>query len=305
MKQSPDHEQPRVEPRLRVGPWLFDPRSHPAPPTRPELPAYPTRLALPAAPVTRDGDPRTPQTVSSRPVVVPAEPAHHDTGRVSHRLLLAGVATGVLGLLLTLLWPTPEAPPTAAEERPSGWVAPQPPVPAGTSQRPSPDGTATPSASSSVGGVSSTRPLPPATPSAPTRSTSTSAPRTDPPRTPGTPSARPTSAPSRPASPAPTTRPPEPQPQRLAPLPGGHERWLRSVGGGPETSIEFVNSTDRTVTVHWLDHQGNRRQYRVLPPNTSYRQHTYVGHPWVVTDRRGRALACFEPVRTPARAVIG
>ncbi|RFS44756.1 hypothetical protein D0Q02_20780 [Micromonospora craniellae] len=265
------------------------------------MPAHPARPALPAAPATRDDAPWTPLTATSDPVVVPAEPVRHGTGRKGHRLLLAGAATAVLGLMLTLLWPAPEAPPTAAPERPSGWVAPPPPAPAGTSQSPSAAGTTTPSASSSVGGASPTRPLPPTPASAPTGSPSSSAPWTDPPRTPGTPSTRPTS----PASPPPTTRPPEQQPQRLASLPGGHERWLRSVGGGPETSIEFANLTSRPVTVHWLDQQGQRRQYRVLQPNTSYRQHTYVGHPWVITNQRGRALACFEPVRTPARAVIG
>ncbi|MEV4713488.1 hypothetical protein [Micromonospora sp. NPDC049374] len=87
-------------------------------------------------------------------------------------------------------------------------------------------------------------------------------------------------------------------------MPAWRERELRSVSGGSETSIEFVNLRSRSVIVYWLDHRGHRRQYAVLPPSESYRQHTYVGHPWVVTDRRGRALVCFEPKRTPARAVI-
>ncbi|NLU80240.1 hypothetical protein HCA58_18000 [Micromonospora sp. HNM0581] len=79
---------------------------------------------------------------------------------------------------------------------------------------------------------------------------------------------------------------------------------MRSVSGGRETSIEFVNLRSRSVIVYWLDHRGYRRQYAVLNPNESHRQHTYVGHPWVVTNSRGRALACFEPEPTPARAVI-
>ncbi|WP_092381022.1 hypothetical protein [Micromonospora phaseoli] len=76
------------------------------------------------------------------------------------------------------------------------------------------------------------------------------------------------------------------------------------MSGGTETSIEFVNRRSRSVIIYWLDHRGQRRQYAVLRPDASYRQHTYVGHPWVVTDGRGRALVCFEPTRTPARAVI-
>ncbi len=65
-----------------------------------------------------------------------------------------------------------------------------------------------------------------------------------------------------------------------------------------------MNSRQRSVIVYWLDHRGHRRQYAVLRPRESYRQHTYVGHPWVVTDHRGRALVCFEPMRTSGRAVI-
>ncbi|MBX7269457.1 hypothetical protein KIF24_27895 [Micromonospora sp. Llam7] len=79
---------------------------------------------------------------------------------------------------------------------------------------------------------------------------------------------------------------------------------MRSVSGGAATSIEFVNQRSRSVIVYWLDHRGHRRQYAVLPPSASHEQHTSVGHPWVVTDRRGRALVCFEPTRTPARAVV-
>ncbi|WP_240742330.1 hypothetical protein [Micromonospora zingiberis] len=76
------------------------------------------------------------------------------------------------------------------------------------------------------------------------------------------------------------------------------------MGGGPETSIEFVNLRSRPVIVYWLDYQGRRRHYAVLQPSASYRQHTFVGHPWVVTDRRGRTLVCFEPTATPGKAVI-
>ncbi|PZG11536.1 hypothetical protein C1I95_27100 [Micromonospora craterilacus] len=76
------------------------------------------------------------------------------------------------------------------------------------------------------------------------------------------------------------------------------------MSGGAETSVEFVNLRSRPVIVYWLDHHGRRRHYAVLQPSASYRQHTYVGHPWLVTDRRGRALVCFEPTPTPARAVI-
>ncbi|MTK02769.1 hypothetical protein [Micromonospora sp. CP22] len=293
MNQSPDHEDGRVEPRLRVGPWLFDPRTRAK-----QLAAPPVLRALPPAP-TPGGDASTTPPPPVREPVAPFEPAHRAPGRMSHRLLLAGLATAVLGLILTVLWPAAGPPPAAAPDVPSGWVPPAPDSREGdlggvaTAAASSPS----PAASSSVEGVTSSRPHLSRRATPPPSATRTSSP----PR-PTTPSTRPVPPPSRPAAPPPTTRPPEPQ--HLTPLPASRERGLRSTDGGSETSIEFVNQRSRPVTVYWLDHRGQRRQYAVLPPRQSYRQHTYVGHPWVVTDRRGRALACFEPTRTPGRAVI-
>ncbi|WP_431878674.1 hypothetical protein [Micromonospora marina] len=112
---------------------------------------------------------------------------------------------------------------------------------------------------------------------------------------------------SRPASPKPTPprpRPPVAGPGELAALPAAHEAGLRSHGGGPSTFVDFVNARESTVVVHWINYDGRRQQYAVLRPGQSYRQQTYVGHPWVVADERGRGLACFEPDRQTLRAVI-
>ncbi|WBB56148.1 hypothetical protein [Verrucosispora sp. WMMD573] len=290
MTQSPDHEHARVEPRLRVGPWLFDPRSRAR-----QLAARPVPRALPPAPEPPGGPGDPPPPI--RAAAVSVEPTHRAPGRMSHRLVLAGLAAATLGLMLTVLWPATEPPTVAAPDVPSDWVAPPPDSPGSN-----PDGSASadapsPSAASSVGGVSSSRPQLSrrATPApSPTQADSSTVP--------ATPSTRPTPSPSQPAKPPASTRPP--RPEHLTPLPAWRERGLRSVSGGSETSIEFVNLRSRSVIVYWLDHHGQRRQYAVLHPSESHQQHTYVGHPWVVTDRRGRALVCFEPTREPARAAI-
>ncbi|MDG4795350.1 hypothetical protein [Micromonospora sp. WMMD1082] len=232
-------------------------------------------------------------------------PAYARGGR-SHRLVLTGLAAAVLGVMLTVLWPTTEPPPATGPDVPFSWVAP-PPVTTDATASTEPLSPSAPAASSSVAGVSSSRPVQPSQTSAPSPSPT----RAGTTRDPGTPPARPSSPTSQPASPSPTSRPTNPppttrppEPQELRPLPASRERGLRSVSGGAETSVEFVNLSSRPLILYWLDHQGRRRHYAVLQPSASYRQHTYVGHPWVVTDRRGRALACFEPTRTPARAVI-
>ncbi|MEU8073455.1 hypothetical protein AB0B20_27260 [Micromonospora sp. NPDC049151] len=112
---------------------------------------------------------------------------------------------------------------------------------------------------------------------------------------------------SRPTSPKPSTprsKPPVVGPGDLAPLPASRESTLRSHGGGPSTFVDFVNAHGSTVVVHWINYEGRRQQYAVLRPGQSYRQQTYVGHPWVVADERGRGLVCFEPARHTLRAVV-
>ncbi|SBT50901.1 von Hippel-Lindau disease tumour suppressor protein [Micromonospora auratinigra] len=114
-----------------------------------------------------------------------------------------------------------------------------------------------------------------------------------------TPSARPT-GPKPSASPP----PPAPRPGELVPLPASQEPSLRSAGGGPETFVDFVNARSEPVVVYWLDYGGQRQPYASLQPGQGYRQQTYVGHPWVVTDTRGMGLACFLPADQTLRAVI-
>ncbi|MFC4148888.1 hypothetical protein ACFO0M_21755 [Micromonospora mangrovi] len=121
------------------------------------------------------------------------------------------------------------------------------------------------------------------------------------------PTHRPTRPPTRKPSPTPSPsspRPPAPRSDELTPLPPSQEPYLRSAGGGPETFIDFANARAEAVIVYWLDYDGHRQQYAVLQPGQSYRQQTYVGHPWVVTNGQGFGLVCFQPVDRTMRAVI-
>ncbi|MFB9545138.1 VHL beta domain-containing protein [Micromonospora sagamiensis] len=108
-------------------------------------------------------------------------------------------------------------------------------------------------------------------------------------------SGRPGSAPSRSGAPGVV---------ELTPLPAEQERDLRSVDGGADTTVEFVNRRTGQVTVYWLNQWGYRVRVERLSPGESHRQDTQVGHPWVVTDGNGRALAVFQPVAAPGRATV-
>ena len=114
-----------------------------------------------------------------------------------------------------------------------------------------------------------------------------------------TPSARTKASPS-----SPTPRPTLPRPGELTPLPPSQESSLRSSGGGSETFIDFVNARSETAVVYWLDYGGQRQLYAILLPGQWYRQQTYVGHPWVVTNAQGVGLACFLPAYETLRAVV-
>lgn len=75
------------------------------------------------------------------------------------------------------------------------------------------------------------------------------------------------------------------------------EDSLRSVNGNVRTSIRFINKTDSTVKVYWIDYQGKRQHYFDLRANETHDQVTYVTHPWIVTkagDKRS-CLGIFLP----------
>ncbi|MEE3919335.1 hypothetical protein V2I01_16320 [Micromonospora sp. BRA006-A] len=120
------------------------------------------------------------------------------------------------------------------------------------------------------------------------------------------PTRRPTPS-SRPTSSKPT--PPRPKPPVVGPGNWPRYRPRASLGCARTAAARRPSSTSSTP--------GSRRSwstgstttavdsvYAVLRPGQSYRQQTYVGHPWVVTDERGRGLVCFEPDRRTLRAVI-
>jgi hypothetical protein len=102
-----------------------------------------------------------------------------------------------------------------------------------------------------------------------------------------------------PAGPAPTTAP-----ATVTILPADHERGLRSVESERETEIKFVNHRDEPIVINWLDYRGDRERYGILATGGVREQRTYVNHPWVITDLRGRSLALLLPTTRPAQVTI-
>ncbi len=82
-------------------------------------------------------------------------------------------------------------------------------------------------------------------------------------------------------------------------------RWLRpSRSGGESSGIVFVNERADPVVLYWLDPQGNRQRYSEVAPGTSFDQHTFEKHVWLVTDRDANPLAAVEAVAQPSTFTV-
>ncbi|QDV43086.1 Prolyl tripeptidyl peptidase precursor [Stieleria neptunia] len=62
----------------------------------------------------------------------------------------------------------------------------------------------------------------------------------------------------------------------------------RSQPSALETSVDFVNESDKTVQLFWIDTNGKPRPYGNLAPGESYSQHTFAGHAWMVKASSGQ-----------------
>ncbi len=71
-----------------------------------------------------------------------------------------------------------------------------------------------------------------------------------------------------------------------------------------ETSVTFINKTDGNAVCWWIDLDGKRNRYATLKPGEQFRQHTFVGHVWVVESEAHRRLGVFEAHEGGGEAVI-
>jgi len=81
-------------------------------------------------------------------------------------------------------------------------------------------------------------------------------------------------------------------------------RWRPSRQTGEETSITFINRTDKDVDIYWIDSERQRKHYATIAAGEQYRQHTFAGHVWLVTDKDGKPLLTFMAEEEAGDAVI-
>ena len=94
------------------------------------------------------------------------------------------------------------------------------------------------------------------------------------------------------------------EPGDLAPLDCGQEGTIRSIEGEVLSSITFVNATEQTLEIYWLNYQGAREHFHTLAAGTSYVQGAYLTHAWLVIGEDDRCFGIYLPEAQPTRALI-
>lgn len=78
--------------------------------------------------------------------------------------------------------------------------------------------------------------------------------------------------------------------------PCGEQRNLRSREGNTPAKIRFINPTDGTYVLQWIDYNGALKEYGTLGPGAEITQDTFLTHPWIVAYGEGSCRQIFLPV---------
>jgi hypothetical protein len=73
------------------------------------------------------------------------------------------------------------------------------------------------------------------------------------------------------------------------------ESTLRSKEGVTPVEFTLLNRSKSTVVLYWINYEGKRVKYEEIGPNLQVKQPTYLTHPWVVADTKGRCLRVLTP----------
>ena len=82
-----------------------------------------------------------------------------------------------------------------------------------------------------------------------------------------------------------------------------YERAKSQSSNDPIT-VTFVNKTDSSRSVMWINFEGMPVSYADLDPGQSYTIDTFLSHPWMFTDGPGNCIEMFMPKRGVSRFEI-
>ncbi len=90
----------------------------------------------------------------------------------------------------------------------------------------------------------------------------------------------------------------------LTPLPPEAEGRVRSKSDQPDTDVIFINKRAEPVRLYWLDFEGKRRSYGVVPPGGARSQSTFATHAWLLEGEDGQVLGIYVPDGTLGRVTV-
>ena len=74
-------------------------------------------------------------------------------------------------------------------------------------------------------------------------------------------------------------------------------RNLRSRESNVAAKLKFVNPTDGTYVLQWIDYNGNLKEFGTLGPGAEMTMDTSVTHPWIVAYGEGSCRQLFLPLQ--------
>ena len=80
---------------------------------------------------------------------------------------------------------------------------------------------------------------------------------------------------------------------------------MKSTQTGASVELSFRNASNERRRVYWLDQNGERKFYGVVEPQHIFKQPTYGGHAWLVTDDAEKCLSIFTATDQPMTVDIG
>jgi VHL beta domain len=82
------------------------------------------------------------------------------------------------------------------------------------------------------------------------------------------------------------------------------EAQFRSTNSNVSATVDFENQSGQAVKIFWITYKGERQLFKELASAQSYRQQTYLAHPWVIADSADKCLQVFTPGSPSAKVVI-
>lgn len=90
-----------------------------------------------------------------------------------------------------------------------------------------------------------------------------------------------------------------------APGEGAGSCLLKSLIADEEVILVFMNTSQRTVVINWLDYEGMEKRYTELRPGQTWKVKTFMTHPWCVRDKSsGEIVRSFVVTAEGPRLVV-